>query len=123
MQTNLVYVEFSWVGLDTDQENRYFFFFACFGIAYELDVNGYFAFPVGATKEEVENHMNQAKASLGKGQLADALSHYHSAIGTYVILFCFSERLVFKFCSVHATNLKNFVVFFRVNTSSFTLSL
>ncbi|XP_055354404.1 dnaJ homolog subfamily C member 3-like [Paramacrobiotus metropolitanus] len=43
------------------------------------------------SKEEVENHMNMAKAFLGKGQLADALSHYHAAIdgdpGNYMAYF------------------------------------
>ncbi|OQV20676.1 DnaJ-like protein subfamily C member 3 [Hypsibius exemplaris] len=43
------------------------------------------------TKEEVANHLEQAKLLLGKGQLADALSHYHAAIdgdpGNYMAYF------------------------------------
>lgn len=38
-------------------------------------------FAVAITKAEVENHLNMAKTFLAKGQLADALSHYHAAIG------------------------------------------
>lgn len=34
----------------------------------------------GATKQEVENHLEMGKKMLAAGQLSDALSHYHSAI-------------------------------------------
>ena len=35
----------------------------------------------GASKKEVEQHLEMGKKLLGAGQLADALSHYHAAVG------------------------------------------
>lgn len=32
---------------------------------------------------EIENHLEQGKQLLSKGQLSDALGHYHAAVGKY----------------------------------------
>jgi len=34
-----------------------------------------------SSKEEVERHLEMGKRMLSAGQLADALSHYHAAVG------------------------------------------
>lgn len=36
---------------------------------------------VGADQSEVEQHLEMGKKLLAAGQLADALSHYHAAVG------------------------------------------
>jgi hypothetical protein len=37
------------------------------------------------SRGEVDRHLELGKQYLAKGQLGDALSHYHSAVGNYVI--------------------------------------
>lgn len=43
-----------------------------------------YKYPVGllaAGKAEIENHLEMGRKLLAAGQLAEALSHYHSAVG------------------------------------------
>jgi hypothetical protein len=35
----------------------------------------------GLSQQEIDNHIEMGKKLLAAGQLADALTHYHSAIG------------------------------------------
>ena len=47
-----------------------------------------FAAVAGAGQSEVEQHLEMGKKLLAAGQLADALSHYHAAVGQYVVCVC-----------------------------------
>ena len=42
----------------------------------------------GAGQSEVEQHLEMGKKLLAAGQLADALSHYHAAVGQYIVCVC-----------------------------------
>jgi len=41
----------------------------------------YFSGVLGATPVEIEQHLEMGRKLLAAGQLAEALSHYHSAVG------------------------------------------
>lgn len=47
----------------------------------------------GLDKAESQRHLSKGNQLLNAGQLAEALTHYHSAIG------CFFDLLVLFFCS------------------------
>lgn len=36
-----------------------------------------------SNQADIENHLELGKEFLSKGQLADALTHYHAAVGTF----------------------------------------
>lgn len=48
---------------------------------YALNVSGV----LGATPVEIEHHLEMGRKLLAAGQLAEALSHYHSAVGRNII--------------------------------------
>lgn len=41
---------------------------------------------LGATPVEIEHHLEMGRKLLAAGQLAEALSHYHSAVGRHYVL-------------------------------------
>lgn len=47
-----------------------------------------------ASKAEIERHLDLGKDMLARGQLGDALTHYHAAVGQ-LNLFVFIFRLFF----------------------------
>ena len=61
----------------------------------------------GAGQSEVEQHLEMGKKLLAAGQLADALSHYHAAVGQYIVCvspvclcICMTYNLCVCVCSV-----------------------
>lgn len=48
-----------------------------------INISSYVADCNGATQAEINNHLELGKQFLARGQLADALSHYHAAVGKF----------------------------------------
>ena len=44
---------------------------------------------------EVERHLEMGKQLLSKGQFADALNHYHAALGSWIIASDVQQNYVF----------------------------
>ncbi|TRY57605.1 hypothetical protein DNTS_032187 [Danionella cerebrum] len=52
----------------------------CVVLDLQLDVSETFSGVLGATPVEIEHHLEMGRKLLAAGQLAEALSHYHSAV-------------------------------------------
>lgn len=50
-------------------------------ISSEAQAPVYVSGVLGATQAEIEHHLEMGRKLLAAGQLAEALSHYHSAVG------------------------------------------
>lgn len=50
-------------------------------ISSDAQAAGYVSGVLGATQAEIEQHLEMGRKLLAAGQLAEALSHYHSAVG------------------------------------------
>lgn len=48
-----------------------------------LNSSGVFLVTDSATQEQINYHLEMGKQYLAKGQLGDALSHYHEAVGKF----------------------------------------
>lgn len=57
---------------------------------------------LGATPAEIEQHLEMGRKLLAAGQLAEALSHYHSAVGETCIDICTYKA------TLNITNTKHF---------------
>ena len=45
-----------------------------------------------ASQQEVDRHLELGKQFLVNGQLSDALTHYHAAVGEFCIIFALASR-------------------------------
>lgn len=53
----------------------------CFGAFLEAHPHSVVSGVLGATHVEIEQHLEMGRKLLAAGQLAEALSHYHYAVG------------------------------------------
>lgn len=53
----------------------------CFGAFLEAHAHSVLSGVLGATHVEIEQHLEMGRTLLAAGQLAEALSHYHYAVG------------------------------------------
>lgn len=68
-----------------------------------------------ATQAEIDHHLELGKQYLAKGQLSDALSHYHEAVGMF--LWYLNARTTFHantFCTEGDPN--NYLTYFKRGT-------
>lgn len=49
-----------------------------------------------SSKAEIDRHLELGRDLLARGQLADALTHYHAAVGTCVFQFLIAEKYISK---------------------------